>query len=60
VDGADHVPISEIIDHHRTGARPMESPTFSTGPWLTSTIGDAFQQNGIPIPKNIAGLLMRE
>jgi manganese-dependent inorganic pyrophosphatase len=61
VDGADHVPISEIIDHHRIGARPTESPILFLNRPVGSTstiVGTLFQQNGIPIPKNIAGLLM--
>lgn len=61
VDGADLVPIAEILDHHRIGAPPTESPILFLNRPVGSTstiVGTLFQQAGIPIPKNLAGLLM--
>ena len=61
VDGADLVPIAEILDHHRIGAPPTESPILFLNRPVGSTstiIGALFQQSGVPIPKNLAGLLM--
>lgn len=61
VDGADRVPIAEIIDHHRIGAPPTESPILFLNRPVGSTstiVGTLFQQAGVPIPKNLAGLLM--
>ncbi len=61
VKGADRVPILEILDHHKVGG------FSSTGPMLfwnnpvgsTSTIvALCFEQAGVAIPANIAGLLM--
>lgn len=61
VDGADEIPIVEIIDHHRIGAVQTESPIlFMNRPvGSTSTIvATMFDQAGIAIPKPLAGLLM--
>jgi manganese-dependent inorganic pyrophosphatase len=61
VDGADLVPIEEILDHHRIGAPPTESPILFLNRPVGSTstiVGTLFQQVGVPIPKNLAGLLM--
>ena len=61
VDGADLVPIAEILDHHRIGAPPTESPILFLNRPVGSTstiVGTLFQQSGVPIPKNLAGLLM--
>lgn len=61
VDGASMVPIVEIIDHHRIGSLSTEGPIlFMNRPvGSTSTIvSTMFQQAGIPIPPNLAGLLM--
>lgn len=61
VEGADSVPIIEIIDHHRIGTAPTEAPIlFMNRPvGSTSTIvSTLFQQAGRDIPKNLAGLLM--
>ena len=61
VDGADLVPIAEILDHHRIGAPPTESPILFLNRPVGSTstiVGTLFQQAGVPIPKNLAGLLM--
>jgi manganese-dependent inorganic pyrophosphatase len=61
VDGADLVPIAEILDHHRIGAPPTESPILFLNRPVGSTstiVATLFQQSGVPIPKNLAGLLM--
>jgi manganese-dependent inorganic pyrophosphatase len=61
VDGADLVPITEILDHHRIGAPPTESPILFLNRPVGSTstiVGTLFQQARIPISKNLAGLLM--
>jgi manganese-dependent inorganic pyrophosphatase len=61
VDGADLVPIAEILDHHRIGAPPTESPILFLNRPVGSTstiVGTLFQQSGVPIPKKLAGLLM--
>jgi manganese-dependent inorganic pyrophosphatase len=61
VDGADLVPIAEILDHHRIGAPPTESPILFLNRPVGSTstiVGTLFQQAGVPISRNLAGLLM--
>ena len=61
VTGADKVPIIEILDHHRIGGFSSESPIhFWNNPvGSTSTIvALCYQQMGVPIPPDIAGLLM--
>jgi manganese-dependent inorganic pyrophosphatase len=61
VRGADHVRIIEILDHHRLGGFTSSTPVlFWNNPvGSTSTIvALCFRQLGIPIPQNIAGVLM--
>ena len=61
VPGADKVPIIEILDHHRIGGFSSESPIhFWNNPvGSTSTIvALCYQQAGVAIPPDIAGLLM--
>lgn len=61
VPGADKVPIIEILDHHRLGGMASESPIhFWNNPvGSTSTIvALCYQQMGVAIPPDIAGLLM--
>jgi manganese-dependent inorganic pyrophosphatase len=61
VPGADKVPIVEILDHHRIGGFSSDSPIhFWNNPvGSTSTIvALCYQQMGVPIPPDIAGLLM--
>ncbi len=61
VTGADKVPIVEILDHHRIGGFASETPIhFWNNPvGSTSTIvALCYQQMGVPIPPDIAGLLM--
>jgi len=61
VHGADQLPIIEILDHHRLGGFTSRSPVlFWNNPvGSTSTIvALSFRQLGIPIPGNVAGILM--
>ena len=61
VAGADKVPIIEVIDHHRLGGLVSELPIhFWNNPvGSTSTIvALCYQQFGVPVPPEIAGLLM--
>jgi manganese-dependent inorganic pyrophosphatase len=61
VPGADKVPIIEILDHHRIGGFSSDLPIhFWNNPvGSTSTIvALCYQQMGVPIPPDIAGLLM--
>ena len=61
VRGADQVPIIEILDHHRLGGFTSTTPVhFWNNPvGSTSTIvALCYQQAGIAIPKNVAGILL--
>jgi manganese-dependent inorganic pyrophosphatase len=61
VDGADLVPIAEILDHHRIGAPATEAPILFLNRPVGSTstiVGTLFQEAGVPIPPSLAGLLM--
>ena len=61
VSGADEVPVVEILDHHRIGVAPTHQPILFLNRPVGSTctiVGGCYQQAGIPIPKNVAGLLM--
>jgi manganese-dependent inorganic pyrophosphatase len=60
VQGADKIPIVEILDHHRIGFTSNLPIHFWNNPvGSTSTIvALCFQQMGVPIPSDIAGLLM--
>lgn len=61
VAGADKIPIIEIIDHHRLGGFDSDQPIhFWNNPvGSTSTIvALCYQQVGVPIPPDVAGLLM--
>jgi len=61
VDGAAEVPIVEIIDHHRINAPDTSTPILFLNRPVGSTctiVTTLFQQSGIPIPPNLAGLLM--
>jgi manganese-dependent inorganic pyrophosphatase len=61
VHGADQLSIIEILDHHRLGGFTSRTPVlFWNNPvGSTSTIvALCFRQLGIPIPSNIAGVLM--
>ena len=61
VHGADEIPIVEILDHHRIGVAPTHQPILFLNRPVGSTctiVATCYQQSGIPIPKNVAGLLM--
>jgi manganese-dependent inorganic pyrophosphatase len=61
VPGADKIPILEIIDHHRIGGFASEIPIHFWNNPVGSTctiVGLCFQQHGVPIPPDVAGLLM--
>ncbi|MEO5803200.1 MAG: putative manganese-dependent inorganic diphosphatase [Verrucomicrobiota bacterium] len=61
VSGADKIPIIEILDHHRIGGFSSDAPIhFWNNPvGSTSTIvALCYQQMNVPIPVEIAGLLM--
>ncbi len=61
VDGAHEIPIVEIIDHHRLGSAATEAPILFLNRPVGSTstiVATCYQQANIPIPKEIAGLLM--
>ncbi|MDP2690348.1 MAG: putative manganese-dependent inorganic diphosphatase [Deltaproteobacteria bacterium] len=61
VDGAEKVDIIEVIDHHRVGnfqtAQPI--PFICDPVGSTSTlVSELYRQRGVPIRKEIAGLLL--
>lgn len=61
VEGVEHYRILEIIDHHRLGNLSTRYPiTFINKPvGATCTIiANLFQENHIPIPKEIASILL--
>ncbi len=61
VEGIMEAEILEIIDHHRLGSLETVSPVYFRNQPLgcTSTmIYQMYQENGIEIPKQIAGLLL--
>ncbi|MDE6219008.1 MAG: putative manganese-dependent inorganic diphosphatase [Lachnospiraceae bacterium] len=61
VDGIEAADILEIIDHHRIGTLETVSPVFFRNQPLGCTatiIYQMYQEKGIEIPKNIAGLMM--
>jgi len=61
VDGAKDIPIVEILDHHRIGPPETDAPILFLNRPVGSTctiVATLFQQAGIPIPKNLAGLIM--
>ncbi len=61
VDGIEEAEILEIIDHHRLGSLETMSPVYFRNQPLgcTSTIiYQMYQEKGVEIPKQIAGLLL--
>lgn len=61
VDGIDEAEILEIIDHHRIGSLETISPVYFRNQPLgcTSTIiYQMYQEKGVQIPQQIAGLLL--
>jgi len=58
---ASELAIAEIIDHHRIGAPPTTQPILFLNRPVGSTcsiVADCYEREGIPIPPNVAGLLM--
>ncbi len=61
VDGAHEIPIVEIIDHHRLGSAATDAPILFLNRPVGSTstiVATCYQQAGIAIPPEIAGILM--
>ncbi len=61
VDGIEFADILEIIDHHRIGTLETISPVYFRNQPLGCTatiIYQMYQEKGIEIPKNIAGIMM--
>lgn len=61
VDGIEFADILEIIDHHRIGTLETVSPVYFRNQPLGCTatiIYQMYQEKGVEIPKNIAGLMM--
>ena len=61
VDGINHAEVLEIIDHHRIGTLETMEPVFFRNQPVGCTatiIYQMYHENGIEIPKKIAGLLM--
>ena len=60
-DGADRLPILEVLDHHRLGGLSSATPVLFWNNPVGSTctiVALCYRQAGVPIPGNIAGLLM--
>lgn len=60
VDGLEEAEILEIIDHHRVGGIQTDTPIIFNNKPLGSTstiVGGLFIDNGVDIPKSIAGIL---
>ncbi len=61
VNSVDEAEILEIIDHHRLGSLETISPVFFRNQPLGSTatiVSLMYEENGVTIKKNIAGLLL--
>lgn len=61
VPGAETMEIIEIIDHHRIGALATSQPILFRNEPVGSTstiVADCFLRDNIPIPSEIAGLLL--
>jgi len=60
-DGADRIPIIEILDHHRLGGLSSAVPVLFWNNPVGSTctiVSLCYRQAGVPIPPDVAGLLM--
>ena len=61
LEGADHVEIIEIVDHHRIGSMTTQQPILFINCPVGSTctiITEMFLQHDVEIPKEIGGLLL--
>lgn len=61
VDGIDEADIIEVIDHHKLGTMKTSSPINFRNMAVGSTntiIHKIYEENNIPIPKDIAGIML--
>lgn len=61
VAGADKIPIIEVLDHHKIGGFQSDRPVlFWNNPVGSSStiVALCYEQNNVPIPPRIAGILM--
>ena len=61
VPGAEDLPVVEIIDHHRLGNRPTETPILFLNQPVGSTctiVADLYQRQAIVPARPVAGLLL--
>lgn len=61
VDGLEEAVIMEVIDHHRIGTIETDAPAYYRAEPLGCTctiIYDMYQEQGVDIPKDIAGIMM--
>jgi manganese-dependent inorganic pyrophosphatase len=61
VPGADDLPVVEIIDHHRLGNRPTETPILFLNQPVGSTctiVADLYRRHAIVPARPVAGLLL--
>jgi manganese-dependent inorganic pyrophosphatase len=61
VPGAEDLPVVEIIDHHRLGNRPTETPILFLNQPVGSTctiVADLYQRQAIAPARPVAGLLL--
>ena len=61
VDGYEETDILEIIDHHRLGNIQTNTPLYFRNQPVGCTCSIIYQmymENDVPIPKNIAGLML--
>ncbi|SER47663.1 putative manganese-dependent inorganic diphosphatase [Parafannyhessea umbonata] len=61
VDGLERAEIMEIIDHHRIGSIETSAPAYFRNMPVGCTatiIYGLFEENGVDIPKNIAGIML--
>jgi len=61
VAGADKIPIVEVLDHHKIGGFQSDRPVlFWNNPVGSSStiVALCYEQNNVPIPPRIAGILM--
>lgn len=61
VPGADDLPVVEILDHHRLGNRPTETPILFLNQPVGSTctiVADLFQRHALVPARPVAGLLL--
>jgi len=61
VAGADQVEIVEILDHHRIGSLTTRQPILFLNEPVGSTstiVADCYFRHGVPVPREIAGLLL--